>query len=85
MGLIFEPGSMLKLECLDVIFSVFWIKSSDSSFDFGIQHLFNLRNVYIQLESTGSTSGELEAAESVIKNAVQSLPGHPKLNLRMLQ
>lgn len=56
-----DAGSLLKLECLDVIMNVFNTKSSNGSFDFGIQYLTNLRNVYIQLDCNGSTGGELKS------------------------
>jgi Leucine-rich repeat (LRR) protein len=83
-GLTFDAGSLLKLECLDVIMNVFNTKSSNGSFDFGIQYLTNLRNVYIQLDCNGSTGGELEAAKASIKSSVNKLPGQPKLNLSTL-
>uniref|UniRef100_A0A0E0LK72 Uncharacterized protein n=1 Tax=Oryza punctata TaxID=4537 RepID=A0A0E0LK72_ORYPU len=81
MGLVFEAGSMAKLEYLHILISAFQVKSWDGNFDFGIQHLSCLTKVYAYINCYGLTAEEAEAAMNAIMVSVDTIPNHPKLQI----
>ncbi|KAF2922674.1 hypothetical protein DAI22_07g130800 [Oryza sativa Japonica Group] len=81
MGLVFEAGSMAKLEYLHILISAFQVKSWDGSFDFGIQHLYCLTKVYAYINCYGLTAEEAEAAVNAIMISVDTIPNCPKLQI----
>uniref|UniRef100_A0A0D9Y4L5 NB-ARC domain-containing protein n=1 Tax=Oryza glumipatula TaxID=40148 RepID=A0A0D9Y4L5_9ORYZ len=81
MGLVFEAGSMAKLEYLHILISAFQVKSWDGSFDFGIQHLSCLTKVYAYINCYGLTAEEAEAAVNAIMVSVDTIPNCPKLQI----
>ncbi|WVZ78465.1 hypothetical protein U9M48_026171 [Paspalum notatum var. saurae] len=81
VGLIFEPRSMPKLEHLHIVISAFQMKSLDGCFDFGIQNLSCLTKIYVYINCYGLTDEEVEAAETSVMTAVDTIPKHPRLHI----
>lgn len=81
VGLIFEAGSMPKLEHLRIVISAFQMKLPDGSFDFGIQYLSCLTKIYAYINCYGLTDEEVEAAETSVRIAVDTIPKHPRLHI----
>uniref|UniRef100_A0A0D9WYI7 Uncharacterized protein n=1 Tax=Leersia perrieri TaxID=77586 RepID=A0A0D9WYI7_9ORYZ len=81
IGLVFEAGSMPKLEYLRILISAFHVKSWDGSFDFGIQHLSCLTKVYAYINCYGLAAEEAEAAVNAIMISVDTIANRPTLQI----
>jgi len=76
LGLIFEAGSMPKLQKLVLIFMEYdsW-SQTNSNFDFGIGHLACLTSVHISRTNGGFQSESKDSFE----RAIEAHPNHPSL------
>nr|UBY07323.1 NBS-LRR disease resistance protein [Dasypyrum villosum] len=78
-NLVFEKGTLPKLEKLELWFSVSMAKAY--GFYLGIEHLPYLKDVRVSLQKRDATSSEVEAAKVAIRDEASLHPNHPRLTL----
>ncbi|VAI28433.1 unnamed protein product [Triticum turgidum subsp. durum] len=72
-GLMFEAGAMPELENLRVPFNAHDVFPSSGGLDFGIQNLYSLKHLHIEIVCYGAKVREVEALEHAVKNAAGCL------------
>jgi len=74
--LIFEAGTMAKVERLELRFNARgWDRYGAAPT--GIEHLSNLKEISAEIGSVGANESNRRAAESALRNAVDMHPGRP--------
>ncbi|KQJ86319.1 putative disease resistance RPP13-like protein 3 isoform X2 [Brachypodium distachyon] len=68
-GLTFEAGSMPELGKLRVPFNAHDVLSLQGDLDFGIQNLYSLKHLHVEIVCYGANIQEVEALEDAVKNA----------------
>uniref|UniRef100_A0A0A8YLD3 Disease resistance R13L4/SHOC-2-like LRR domain-containing protein n=1 Tax=Arundo donax TaxID=35708 RepID=A0A0A8YLD3_ARUDO len=85
LGLMFEPGSMPKLEELVLEFDAFETGHlCNLDFAFGVEHLLSLTNIRCDISSLGEIMPPSKAVMVAMERVVSVHPNHPKLTINIL-
>lgn len=76
VGLVFEAGSMPRLEKLRIPFN------AGTGLNFGIEHLSSLRHLIVEIICSGASVQEVEALEEAMRSAADLLPNRLFLEVR---
>ncbi|CAL5006448.1 unnamed protein product [Urochloa decumbens] len=78
LGVRFEEGALPRVETLGFGFTIRDTGSTHGvGFDFGINHLSNLKRLCVGIDCRGASTSEVEAAEDAIRKAAALLPKRP--------
>ncbi|XP_037432999.1 disease resistance protein RGA5-like [Triticum dicoccoides] len=72
-GLVFEGGAMPELEKLRVPFNAHDVFPLSGGLDFGIQNLYSLKHLHVEIVCYSAKVREVEALEDAVKNAAGCL------------
>lgn len=72
-GLMFEAGAVPELEKLRVPFNAHDVCSLHGVLDFGIQNLYSLKHLHVEIVCYGAKIREVETLEDAVRNAAVSL------------
>lgn len=78
--LIFQEKSMPKLETLELMFSACGAKSYGSTHS-GIEHLDSLKNVKVEIYTSGAIQSNIEAAYRIICDEIAKHPNNLRTNI----
>jgi len=78
--LIFQEKSMPKLETLELMFSACGAKLYGST-HFGIEHLDSLKNVQVEIYTTGARQSNIDAAYRMICDEIAKRPNNLRTNI----
>jgi hypothetical protein len=81
--LIFEAGSMPRLQMLEILFNASgWDKHGAAPA--GIEHVLSLKESSVQIGGRGAKESNRRAAQSVMRNTINLHPGHPLAKIRCI-
>lgn len=78
---VFAPGAMQKLQVLELHLGTRDTMHQSGYFDLGLENLSSLQQVTIDLDYSEDRVEEVEAAEAVVREALDMNPNKPTLNL----
>lgn len=81
-GLVFRNKAMQRLRVLSLSFSVAETKYVHGDFSLGLEKLTTLKAVDIGIDCRCATLREVQHAEAMIRNSINSNPSQPSLDLR---